>query len=52
MVGDTQCPSVILYRGDVPCPGSLPYSDVLNHVCDLYLFSYPDVYFSVPVCNV
>ena len=26
--------------------------DLFNHVCDLCLFSYPDVYFSVPVCDV
>ena len=44
-----QCPSVISYPADVPCPGPLPSSDLFNHVCDLCLFSYPDVCFSVPV---
>ena len=52
MVGDTQCPSVISYPADVPCPGPLPSSDLFNHVWDLGLFSYPDVCFSVPVCDV
>ena len=50
--GDTQCPSGISYPADVPCPGPLPSSGVFNHVCDLCLFSYPVVCFSVPVCNV
>ena len=27
--------------------GSIGYSDLFNHVCDLCLFSYPDVCFSV-----
>ena len=37
------CPSVISYSTDVPCPGSLPSSDLFNHAYDLGLFSYPDV---------
>ena len=49
---DTQCPSVISYPADVPCPGSLPSSDLFNHVCDLCLFSYQHVCFSVPVYDV
>ena len=32
------------------CPGPLPTSDLFLHVCDLCLFYYPDVCFSVPVC--
>ena len=40
-----QCPSVISYPADVPCPGSLPSSDLFNHVCDVCLFPYPDVCF-------
>ena len=47
-----QCPSVIWYPADVPCPGPLPSSDLFNHVYDLGLFSYPDVCFSVPVSDV
>ena len=50
--GDTQCPSVISYPADVPCPGSLPSSDLFNHVYDLCLFSYPGVCFPVPVFDV
>ena len=42
---DTQCPSVIWYPADMPCPGPLPSSDLFNHVWDLGLFSYPDVCF-------
>ena len=41
-----QCPSVISYSTDVPCPGPLPSSDLFNHACDLGLFSYPDVFLS------
>ena len=44
--------SVISYSVGVPCPRPLPSSDLFNHVCYLCLFSYPDVCFSVPVCNV
>ena len=33
------------YSADVPCSGSLPSSDLFNHVCDLSLFSYPRVCF-------
>ena len=47
-----RCLSVILYSGDMPRPGTLPPSDLLNHVCDLCLFSYPNVCFSVPVSDV
>ena len=47
-----QCPSVISYAADVPCPGPLPSFDVFKHVYDLRLFSYPGVCFSVPVCDV
>ena len=47
--GDT---SVISYPVDVPCPGPILSSDLFNHACDLCLFSYPDVCFSVPVCDV
>ena len=36
--GETQCPSVISYPADVPCPDPLPSSDLFNHVCDLYFF--------------
>ena len=50
--GDTQCPSVISYPAYVPCPGPLPSYDLFNHVCDLGLVSYPDVFSSVPVCDV
>ena len=50
--GDTQCPSVTSYPADVPCAGPFPFSDLFNHVCDLGLFSYPNVCFSVPVCDV
>ena len=42
-VSSTQCPSVISYPADAPCPGPLPSSDLFNHVCDLCLFSYSDV---------
>ena len=49
--GDTQCPSVISYPADVPCPVLLPSSDLFNHVSDLCIFSYPDICFSVPVCG-
>ena len=38
---DMQCPSVISYPADVPCPGPLPSSDLFNHVCNLCVFSYP-----------
>ena len=48
---DTQCPPVISYPADEPCPGPLPSSDLFNHACDLGLFSYPDVFF-VLVCDV
>ena len=47
--GDMQCPSVISYPTDVPCLGPLQTSDLFNDVCDLDLFSYPGVCFSVPV---
>ena len=40
--GDTQCPSIISYHADVPCPGPLPSYNLFNHVCDLCLFSYSD----------
>ena len=40
--------SVISYPADVPCPGPLPSSDLFSHVCDLGLFSYPDVCFLSP----
>ena len=33
--GDKQCPSVISYTDDVPCPSPLPSSDLFNHVCNL-----------------
>ena len=36
----------------MPCLGPLASSDLFNHVCDLGLFSYPDVCFSVLVCDV
>ena len=29
----------------MPCPGPLSSSDLFNHVCDLGLFSYSDVFF-------
>ena len=45
-------PSVFSYPADVPSPGPLPSSDLFSYVCDLGLFSYPDVCFSVPVCDV
>ena len=32
-----------LVPADVSCPGPLPSFDLLNHVCDLSFFSYPDV---------
>ena len=51
-VGYMQCPSVISYPADVPCPGPLLSSDLFNYVCDLYIFSYPDVCFSVQECDV
>ena len=44
-----QCPSVISFSTDVPCSSPHPSSDLFNHVCDHCLFSYPDVYFSVPI---
>ncbi len=47
-----QCPSIISYSADVPCPGPLPASDLFNHVCNLCVFSYPDVLFGVLVCDV
>ena len=47
--GDTQCPSVISYPADVPCPGPLSSSGFFNHVCDLCLFSYPDFVLSLYV---
>ena len=47
-----QCPSVILCPADVPCPGPLPSSGLINHICDLCVFSYSDVCFSVPLCDV
>ena len=40
-----QCPSVISYPPDVPCPVPLPFSDLFIHVCDLGLFSYQDICF-------
>ena len=43
---------VISYPADVPCPGPLPSSDLFNHVCDHCIFSYLDICFSVPVCDV
>ena len=46
---DTQCPSVISYPADVPCPGPLPSSDLFNHVCDLGLFSFSEVCFSIRI---
>ena len=36
--GDTQCPSVILYPGDLPYPRPLPSFDLINHICDLCVF--------------
>ena len=39
-----QCPSVILYLADMPCPHPLPSSDLFNHVLSC-LFSYPNVCF-------
>ena len=50
--GDKQCLSVISYPADVPCPGPLPSSDLFNHICDLCLFSYPHVCFSVPIVPI
>ena len=45
---DTRCPSVILYS-----PGcSVPSSDLFNHGSDIFLFSYPDVYFCVSLYYV
>ena len=35
--GDRQCPSVISYPADVPCPAPLSFSDVFIHVGDLGL---------------
>ena len=49
---DTRCPSVIPYSADMPWPGPLPSSGLFNQVCDLRLFSYPDVCFSVPGYDV
>ena len=40
MMGDTQCLLDISYPTDVPCPGSLPSSDLFSHFCDLCLSSY------------
>ena len=40
-----QCPSVISYSANMPCPGRLLASDLFNHVCDLCLSSYPDFFF-------
>ena len=36
-----QCPSVISYHADVPCPGPVSCHNLFSHVCDLCLFSYP-----------
>ena len=47
-----QCPSVISYSADMPCPDPLLPSDLFNHVCDLCIFSYADVCFSVVICDV
>ena len=44
--GDTQCPSFISHPADVPGPSPLPSSDLFSHVCDLCLFSYPEVVLS------
>ena len=45
-----QCPLVMSYPADMHCPGPLPSSDLFNHICDLFVFFYPDVCFSVLVC--
>ena len=47
-----QCPWVVSYPADVPCPCPLSSSNLFNHVSDLCLLSYPVVCFSVPVCDV
>ena len=47
-----QCSSVISYPIDVPWPGPPLSSDLFSHVCDICLFSCPDVCFSVPRCDV
>ena len=36
---------MVIHSGDVPCPGPVLPSDLFNQVCDLCLFSYPDVYY-------
>ena len=40
-----RCPFVISYPADMHCPGPLPSSDLFKHICDLCVFSYPDVCF-------
>ena len=47
--GDTQCPSVISYPVDVPCPGPLLSCSIMSVT---FVFSYPVVCFSVPIYDV
>ena len=51
-MADMQCPSVISFVAEVPCPRPLPSSDLFSHVCDLCLCSFPDAGFSIPVYDV
>ena len=40
-----RCPLVLSYFADEPCQSPLPSWYLFNHVKDLYLFSFPEVYF-------
>ena len=51
-VGDMLCPSVISHFTQVPWSGPLPSSDLFNHVYDICLTFYLDVWFSVPIRDV
>ena len=44
-----QCPSGISFSTDAPCSSPLMSSELLNHVCDLCVFSYSDICFYVPI---
>ena len=39
------CPLITSYHAYMLCPGPLLSSDLFNHICDLCVFSYPDVCF-------
>ena len=43
--GDMRCPLVLSYFADEPCQSPLLSSYLFNHIKDLYLLSFPDVYF-------